>query len=204
MTPQNCRRLRTCFISIEYKFFCLLETRVKQHKSKRLVDKFGKQWQWCGNSDHSPKGRIWLAWKPAQIRLVVESIFEQVINVLISDLECKMEVGLACVYGLHSIGARKALWKELEMLAGTIVVPWLAMGDFNAIFEVDHREGGNEVAFQEMVDERTFLDDYHVGCLKTVGHYYSWLNKDHNGGGIRSRIDHCLEIVTGLGNSLIV
>lgn len=95
------------------------------------------------------------------------------------------------MYGLHSSGARKLLWEELAHVVGSVDVPWVAIRDFNVVYEVGHREGGNVVATHEMVDALEFINAYHIGNLNSVGHYFSWHNIDNNGSGIRSRIDHC-------------
>jgi hypothetical protein len=38
----------------------LLETRVKPHRATGIQKKFGRDWRWEHNYDHSRKGRIWL------------------------------------------------------------------------------------------------------------------------------------------------
>ncbi|XP_056691739.1 uncharacterized protein [Spinacia oleracea] len=39
----------------------LIETRVKLKHSSKIQNKFGAQWHWVSNYDHSDRGRIWIA-----------------------------------------------------------------------------------------------------------------------------------------------
>ncbi|XP_056698434.1 uncharacterized protein [Spinacia oleracea] len=39
----------------------LIETRVKLKNSSKIQNKFGAQWHWVSNYDHSDRGRIWIA-----------------------------------------------------------------------------------------------------------------------------------------------
>lgn len=56
---------------------------------------------------------------------------------MISDLEKKIKFGVSFVYGLHNIGTRKVLWVELSNIVENIDMPWVAMGDFSTVFDVE-------------------------------------------------------------------
>lgn len=72
---------------------------------------------------------MWLACNPNQLKLKALSISKQVINIVISDVERKVKVGIAFVYG-----NRKTLQDQLERIVGRGYIPWIAMGDFNSVF----------------------------------------------------------------------
>lgn len=40
------------------------------------------------------------------------------------------------------------------------------------------------------MDANDFMEKYHIGVIKSVGHFYSWHGVDNNGEAIMSRIDH--------------
>lgn len=65
------------------------------------------------------------------------------------------------------------------------------MGDYNAVFDVSHRQGGNPIDLVEMEDGCACLDDLNLSFVKSLGQFYSW-HKGSEGGLIRNRIDHCL------------
>ena len=49
----------------------LLETRVKQHKMKRILNKSFPDWKALHNYDEAYNGRIWFMWKePIQVSLI--------------------------------------------------------------------------------------------------------------------------------------
>lgn len=95
---------------------------------------------------------------------------------------------ISFVYGLHTIGARRALWEELS----GIDVALATIGDFNSVFEVGHRIGGNLVSLQEISDGTDFIVKYHINFVRSMGHYFSWHYYEDGVVGIRSRIDHYL------------
>lgn len=49
---------------------------------------------------------------------------------------------LTAIYGLHTIAHQCALWDALRDLGSQINSPWLIMGDFNAILDIDDRVNG--------------------------------------------------------------
>lgn len=61
-------------------------------------------------------------------------------------MENKVVVGVSFVYGLHSVGAYRKMCDELNNIAGKITMPWVAIGDFNVVYDIEHRAGGNEVS----------------------------------------------------------
>lgn len=61
--------------------FGVLETRVKQHDSPKIMKKIGSNWSWVTNYNSSPKGRIWLGWLHNEVKLdVVVQQTDQVIH----------------------------------------------------------------------------------------------------------------------------
>lgn len=45
--------------------------------------------------------------------MVVQAVSKQVILCSIYDVEGKLEVDIAFLYGLHTVGAKKTIWIEL-------------------------------------------------------------------------------------------
>lgn len=47
------------------------------------------------------------------------------------------------MYGLHTIGDRRALWKELVRFSRGVDCPWMIVGDFNAVLRKAGYRTGN-------------------------------------------------------------
>lgn len=45
-------------------FGCLIETRVKERKSKRNLEEVFSDWNYMSNYEYNKLGRIWVIWKP--------------------------------------------------------------------------------------------------------------------------------------------
>lgn len=106
----------------------------------------------------------------------IEFVSQHVIACSIRDLRSNGKIRRATVYGLHSIVDRKDLWQELLQLENSVMLPWLALGDFNFVFEVSHIFGGKEVSYAKIEDGRQWMVNSNVGFEKLIGHYISWHN----------------------------
>ncbi|XP_021859668.1 uncharacterized protein [Spinacia oleracea] len=166
----------------------LIETRVKLKNSSKLQNKFGAQWHWVSNYDHSDRGRIWIGWKHRVVTLTVVYKSEQIIHGIVSANSANFTYGFTAVYGLHSIETRRSLWRELSSLSALNNLAWLVMGDFNSFLYSRDRVNGNSVTNAETIDFETCLSQTDLTELKSCGHFYSWY-KGHEVHRISSRID---------------
>ncbi|XP_019262276.1 PREDICTED: uncharacterized protein LOC109240107 [Nicotiana attenuata] len=80
------------------------------------------------------------------------------------------------IYGLHTIAHRCALRDALRDLDPQINSPWLIMGDFNAILDIDERVNGTVVQENEVKDFRALMEDCRLTELATMGRSYTWIN----------------------------
>lgn len=96
------------------------------------------------------------------------------------------------VYGLHTILDRRSLWEELQKHERSCVGEWVAIGDFNCVFESEHRVNGRPVTEAETADSVNWMNGGGLGFVKSLGHYYSWSKKGTRIDRIYSRIDHCV------------
>nr|XP_009590938.1 uncharacterized protein LOC104088038 [Nicotiana tomentosiformis] len=89
--------------------------------------------------------------------------------------------------GLHTLGDRRSLWEDLLELQRVQQWPWLIMGDFNAILDVEDRQNGTPVQEIEIRDFKIFLWDAGLAEMKSIGRKLTWTN-----GAIFSKIDRAL------------
>nr|XP_016465345.1 PREDICTED: uncharacterized protein LOC107788185 [Nicotiana tabacum] len=80
------------------------------------------------------------------------------------------------VYGLHIIEDRRGLWEALRSIQSSQQGPWLAMGDYNAVLQVEDRKYGNHVTEIKTKDFSDYLFDTGVTEMKSVGREYNWTN----------------------------
>ncbi|XP_059310873.1 uncharacterized protein LOC132062291 [Lycium ferocissimum] len=80
------------------------------------------------------------------------------------------------VYGLHTIEDRKAMWQKPEQLEPLIQIPWLVMGDFNAILKGEDRLHGNQVMDVETRDFDQCLLNTELTEMRSIGRYFTWTN----------------------------
>ncbi|XP_062103501.1 uncharacterized protein LOC133814573 [Humulus lupulus] len=95
---------------------------------------------------------------------------------------------LTIVYGSSNLEARKMLWSDLTTLQRPIK-PWILLGYFNVVFNVDDRLGGRPISVKEMEDARQWLALGMATEMKTLGPSYTWSNKQEGGARIFSKLD---------------
>lgn len=109
------------------------------------------------------------------------SISEQciTIRVSISTIQGLKNMCISFVYGLHTLVESRELWQELSTI-GTQKSPWLILGDFNAVFNIDQRINGALITETEIKDGNICMQKLELQFLKTIGLFYSW-NKGSQG-----------------------
>ncbi|XP_021850220.2 uncharacterized protein [Spinacia oleracea] len=80
----------------------LIETRVRIGNKEKVQKRFGVQWTWFCTYSHSPKGRIWIGWQPADVDLQILSSSDQFVHCWVVTRDHKFESFFTAVYGLHT------------------------------------------------------------------------------------------------------
>uniref|UniRef100_A0A803QQF5 Endonuclease/exonuclease/phosphatase domain-containing protein n=1 Tax=Cannabis sativa TaxID=3483 RepID=A0A803QQF5_CANSA len=93
------------------------------------------------------------------------------------------------VYGINTIDKRKSLWEDLLKLK-MVVKPWVVLGDFNAIINIDDRVGGNSITFNDTHDASMWLATANVEVIPRAGSSFTWSNNQDGTSRIYSKIDH--------------
>ncbi|XP_059315396.1 uncharacterized protein LOC132066006 [Lycium ferocissimum] len=120
----------------------IVEHRVHQKNAARVVKQVFPRWQWQHNYQVGGKGRIWVVWDARLCDFSVIQSTPQYIHGYLRIHANNMAFHLTVIYRLHSIQDRKPLWEDLTNIAGLMSIPWLVMGDFNAIMHVNDRTYG--------------------------------------------------------------
>ncbi|XP_070054082.1 uncharacterized protein [Nicotiana tomentosiformis] len=99
----------------------------------------------------------------------------------------KLEFSFTAICGLHTIEDRSGLWADLQLIGTYQRLPWICMGDFNAITFVEDKRSGNPVQEAEIRDFNNFLIDAGMTELRLVGRSFTWTNNH-----VYSRIDRAV------------
>ncbi|XP_062080902.1 uncharacterized protein LOC133785700 [Humulus lupulus] len=165
----------------------LLETKLKGNKVQELMDKKFTSWEFY----NSPivEGRLLIIWRKSFVRVLVIAKSSQHVHCVVKMAGQVNAFCLTFVYGFNTIEDRKILWQNLVQL-NFPVSPWLILGDFNSVFYVDDRNGGNPITHTKMVDSNLWLAQSNVVALKSFGSIFTWTNNQVGSNRIYSKIDH--------------
>ncbi|XP_048604770.1 uncharacterized protein LOC125582228 [Brassica napus] len=166
-------------------FGALLETRVKESKSERIVSSVFKGWSFVNNYEFNRKGRIWVLWSP-QMRVTPVFKSDQMITVSVLAEGETEEFLCSFVYAENTIERRKELWDDIKAHQNSPMFrnkEWIIMGDFNDILEEDEHSN-HQVAGLSTPGMRDFEEVIQYCSLTDMGYQgpkFTWCNKREEG-----------------------
>ncbi|XP_074266232.1 uncharacterized protein LOC141588700 [Silene latifolia] len=171
--------------------FGILETRVKENKSQRILrNKFRGYSSFCNYSKHY-NGRIWLVWNPSTTRVTMLQVHAQVLHCHVHHLVTGRAFHLSVVYGSNCPVKRASLWDMLTAMAPQ-VGPWVVMGDFN-ILRYSHEKIGNLPAhLPDMLDFNNCLSSCGLDDMQGTENDFTWFNKQDPSTRVYSKLDRIL------------
>lgn len=95
-------------------FGCILETRVKENKAGRILNKVFRGWSSITNYECSQGGRIWLLWRD-DVRITTVYKTDQFITCSVG-LKDQEEFFYTCVYANNLSEDRKELWGDCVII----------------------------------------------------------------------------------------
>lgn len=113
-----------------------------------LAPKIVRRWRWEAKDNTSGKCRIWLIWDPNKVDVTEKKFIHGYVTLR------GLQFYISTIYGLHTVNDMIVLWTELEKYDTGIHDPWLLIGDFNAISEVDDRFYGTNMQDVKIRDFR--------------------------------------------------
>ncbi|XP_062108179.1 uncharacterized protein LOC133819045 [Humulus lupulus] len=165
----------------------LLETKLKGVKVQELMDNKFANWDFFNSS--TVEGRLLIICRKGYVRVTVIVESPQHVHCVVKMAGQASAFCLTFVYGYNTIEERKSLWNNLVQLKFP-VSSWLILGDFNSVFNVDDRNGGNPITHNEMADSNHWLSQVHIEALKSHGSVFTWTNNQAGTNRIYSKIDH--------------
>lgn len=122
------------------KLFSLLETRVKPHNLGKVYLNLCPGWCFTHNLHCHDNGRIVVGWCPVAFTVNVIQVDSQFIHCMVKPKN-GVEFGCTFVYGFNDANSRMGLWSGLRSIHRTPASPWVLLGDFNALSNVEDRVG---------------------------------------------------------------
>lgn len=92
---------------------------------------------------------------------------------------------------------RKESWQLLRMLKPEPSLPWLFVGDFNEILNLEEKYGEASRLYSQMDRFRMALEDCEFNDLGFIGSKFTWSNKREGGSFTKERLDRAF------GNGLL-
>ncbi|XP_026459399.1 uncharacterized protein LOC113360063 [Papaver somniferum] len=132
----------------------------------------GMQCMVIHNSVSNKKDNLWLFWNKSLPTLSVVFMSSQMVTV---------NVGGTLVSGVHAhvgIVQRRFLWSEMQLIS-EIKLPWLILGDFNAILSSKEKCGGGSPNRRFMMDFNECVNKCELLQAPKTGLAYSWSNCQH-------------------------
>lgn len=149
---------------------CFMESRANISRIRRFCYRFSVRWNWAAKEADGFLGGIICIWH-IEIGLVTPIIKSKfVLHLVISQITRTTWI-LTIVYNGHHLAIQKLLWVELFGMS-QINLPWLVIGDFNAISSfVEHKGGAfhyhaNKARlFSNFMADNSLLDIGFIGSI---------------------------------------
>ncbi|XVF73951.1 hypothetical protein PTKIN_Ptkin13bG0022100 [Pterospermum kingtungense] len=174
---------------------CLLETRIKQHKVQRVVDKQFSGWKLFHNYSEAPNGRIWFLLK-SYVKAILFSVSDQSITCCIDDNGRQLYV--TTVYGKNTGVERNLMWNHLNQIGSKIAVPWFLAGDYNVVASVEESSNPRQEFTRDMADFIRCIEDLGLHDHAYTGPQLTWTNRQDEG-FVAKKLDRVL--VNGAWNT---
>ncbi|XP_074283135.1 uncharacterized protein LOC141607680 [Silene latifolia] len=175
----------------DHGFFGLLETRVKTPSINKVQLGLGDHWQFLNNNEVREGGRIWVVWDNSMFDVIVLIKTAQVLHLSVTCVQNNFTWQCSVVYGFNKNADWKELWQSLLDIHSSIQGPWMVMGDFNNVLNMDERIGA-PVTVAEVKDFQECVDTCGLYDLSSTGAYFTWNNKQEGNERVFSRIDRVL------------
>jgi hypothetical protein len=168
------------------KIVFLMETRLPVRKLEFLRIKFGMRG--CFGVDRKRFGGGFALFWDDSVTVHVQSYSLFHIDVFVFQDE-GVPWRFTGFYGHPETGLRSRSWSLLRRLQALSNRPWVVLGDFNEIGELDEKYGRADRGLSQMAGFREVLSDCALSDLGFIGSEYTWSNNREDAGLVRVRLD---------------
>ncbi|XP_031253683.1 uncharacterized protein LOC116111679 [Pistacia vera] len=170
----------------------LLETKVQQSYLQSVVSTVCPSWQFLSNVMDSIACRILVCWDPSLYFVDSLHFSLQEVTCRVTHVSKGFSFGITFVYGSNDLRNRRNLWDFLRDQAAEFDsegLPWLVLGDFNAILGASDRMGGDLTWYGYVDDFGHCIHDTELIGFPFTGLRYTWHNSQQGDGIILWKLD---------------
>ncbi|XP_019258680.1 PREDICTED: uncharacterized protein LOC109236894 [Nicotiana attenuata] len=160
-----------------------IETRVKEHKAKKIQKNIATGWNGCCNYSYAVNGGIWLLWR-SPVQVIVSHMTDQFIHCSIKDHRTYFLAQLSVIYAQNDGHKRESLWRDLRQIKIASQQTWLLSSDFNNVLSSEDRIR-SPVTVAEVQGFKGMSDDLQLTPLRDKGWHYTWTNKQGTGNRVQ-------------------
>nr|TKS04410.1 hypothetical protein D5086_0000141350 [Populus alba] len=134
--------------------------------------------------------RILVGWNSQKVSLTYENSSSQWLSCKVTAPSLIQPLKITFIYNHNTPAERTLLWNHLShessLNAG---LPWLVMGDFNAILHTDDRVGGDMQWYRHQDDFRHCIRQSELIQIPYTGPRFTWHNGQHGTHTIQKKLD---------------
>ncbi|XP_019234330.1 PREDICTED: uncharacterized protein LOC109214833 [Nicotiana attenuata] len=167
----------------------ITEIKVREHKATTVAAVVAPNWGFLNNYRSAINGRIWLPWD-SRLYIVAKLKEEaQLLHCQVNTIASNKTYVITVIYGYNTCEKRKSMWDTLKVLAQGMNMPWLIVGNFNAMLYPQDKLYGNPVQYGEIKDFNDCIHELILNEVRWTGDYYTQSNKQQSNERICSRLD---------------
>jgi len=171
--------------------FGLLETKLEAANLAALQPNLApSHWKYHSNIASSPTCRILVGWNTQKLNLTCLHKASQWLTCEATSYNTPQPIRITFIYGHNTPAERHTLWNYIAHESSlNSHVPWIVMGDFNAILSADDRIGGDSAWPRHQDDFATCMSQAKLLQAPATGLKFTWHNGQHNCNTIQKKLD---------------
>ncbi|XP_059306501.1 uncharacterized protein LOC132057943 [Lycium ferocissimum] len=167
----------------EVKFLCsqenialvgFVETKIKENIIEQVASRLFSDWGLITNLDQHLNERVLITWRPDYFEVTLKSSTAQAVTCEVVHTALQTTFLLTVVYAFNTREERRSLWSYLESVHRGVTQPWVLMGDFNAVLNMDDRIGRSRVSMAEVYEFHDCVEACGLMELPAQGSGNTW------------------------------
>ncbi|XP_059076685.1 uncharacterized protein LOC131875959 [Cryptomeria japonica] len=168
----------------------LQETKLSGEKAMELM-KYCFRWEGVFQDAQGTAGGLGLMWNPACVEVNPIASCNNWMACIIHHKTTNLNFPLFNIYGPIRTEEKLKAWTEITDQARLLDLDKTIMvGDFNAILDIDEKEGGLKKSTKVIDDFRDFLSNCKLIDIIPKNGQFTWTNRRLNFSKISERLDH--------------
>ncbi|KAJ6889556.1 hypothetical protein NC652_030338 [Populus alba x Populus x berolinensis] len=171
--------------------FGLLETKITAVNLAAIQTNLApSHWKYHSNIASSPTCRILVGWNTQKLHLNCLHTASQWLTCEATTYSSPHPIRITFIYGHNTPAERNTLWNYIaQESAINSHIPWLVMGDFNAILSAEDRTGGDNAWPSYQNDFSSCITQSELLQVPFTGLKYSWHNGQLGSNTIQKKLD---------------